>query len=134
MASSTGSAVHEAVDAPALEEELAPVPEAPWARDEPASDEERPRSRADAGAGAALSGGRRRRRAWEPSGGTLIAPRPVRGPAFVVTRGVATAGAVGIATAVAAILGAAGAAGWLIGLVASLLTLTLVMLVSRASE
>jgi len=129
-----GAATSEAVEAPALEEALAPVPEAPWVReDEPASGEERPRPRAEAGAGTALSGGRRRRRAWEPSGGTLVAPRPARGPAFVVTRGVATAGAVGIATAVAAIMGAAGVAGWLVGLVASLLTLALVMLVSRAS-
>jgi hypothetical protein len=134
MASSTGAATSEAVQVPSLEEGLEPVPEAPWVReDEPTSGEERPRPRAEAGAGAALSGGRRRRRAWEPSGGALIAPRPSRNPASAVTRGVATAGAVGIATAVAAVMGAAGSAGWLIGLVASLLTLALVMLVSRAS-
>ena len=99
----------------------------------PSPAEERPRQKAERGAAAALSGGRRRRRAWDRAAGTVMSPRPPRtGPEFAITRGVATAGAVDIATAVAAVMGAAGAAGWLIGVVASLLTLALQTLVRRA--
>ena len=45
-----------------------------------------------------------------------------------LVRAIATLGAVGIATAVAAVMGNQDASGWLIGLVASLITLVLTAL------
>src|SRR5438270_13901427 len=113
-----------------------PVPEFDFpARDEPAA-AQRPTApagepappepvavepaRADAGAAAESEAG-------------FLSPRPARRHMeSVFVRVVATAGIVGIATAVAAILGSFDTAGWLIGLVVSLISVILAALLWRS--
>jgi hypothetical protein len=63
----------------------------------------------------------------------FLSPRPARRHAeSVFVRVVATAGIVGIATAVAAVLGTLDVAGWLIGLVVSLISVVLAALLWRS--
>ncbi|MDX6644726.1 MAG: hypothetical protein QOK40_453 [Miltoncostaeaceae bacterium] len=107
-----------------------PVPEFDFPdRDEPAAAQRRaapaaepvPAEAAPAGAAAA-----------EPETG-FLSPRPVRRHAeSVLVRVVATAGIVGISTAVAAVLGTQDVAYWLVGLVVSLLSVILAALLWRS--
>jgi hypothetical protein len=72
-------------------------------------------------------------RAGTESGAGFLSPRPARRHAeSVLVRVVATAGIVGIATALAAVLGSLDVAAWLIGLVVSLLTVILAALLWRS--
>ena len=97
--------------------------------DEPAA-ERPPQSTPAAGdpAPSGTRGARRARRAANRprSAGVMIPNRRKRLPLEApLMRGVATAGIVGIAVAIAAIMGSQGSQGWLIGLVVSIASLVL---------
>ena len=63
----------------------------------------------------------------------FLPPEPARGsPESVLVRVVATAGIVGIGTALGAILVAADVAGWIVGLVVSLVSVVLAALLWRS--
>ena len=68
----------------------------------------------------------------EPGDGFLSPRPPRRHVESVFVRVVATAGIVGIATAVGAVMGSLDVTGWLIGLVVSLLSVTLAALLWRS--
>jgi protein-S-isoprenylcysteine O-methyltransferase Ste14 len=68
----------------------------------------------------------------EPDEG-FLPKRPARAPVeSIFVRFVATAGVVGVATAVAAILGSQDVHGWIIGLVVSLISVILAALLWRS--
>jgi len=73
------------------------------------------------------------REAAADAGDGFLSPRPPRRHVeSVFVRVVATAGIVGIATAVGAVMGTLDLAGWLIGLVVSLLSIVLAALLWRS--
>ena len=99
-----------------------PPPAAAPPPSEPASSEPAPAERAPADPRAAA----------EPETG-FLSPRPRRRHAeSVFVRVVATAGIVGIGTALAAVLGSVDVTGWLIGLIVSLLAVILAALLWRS--
>ncbi len=65
----------------------------------------------------------------------FLPKKPTRAPLeSVFVRGVATAGVVGVATVVAAIMGSQSVSGWVIGLVASLITVILAAFLWRSRK
>lgn len=68
-----------------------------------------------------------------PSAGGFLPPRPTRGESeSVFVRLIATAGIVGIGTALGAILGASDVEGWIVGLAVAVLTVGLAALLWRS--